>query len=154
LTAVRGEPLFDSELEPSQTVLFGWPAARLTGPQLVELAGSYLNTQGWVTEPSSWRDEGVDLVAQRDDVMAMIQVKATATPSPETFGHLMQRLKRATEGHPEALLILVMPAPVLQRILELARASKVSVLGVWAERTGMRIEAIAGLNDDPLPASA
>lgn len=154
LTAVRGEPLFDSQLESSRALVFGWPAARLAGPQLAELAESYLNTQGWVTEPSSWQNEGVDLVVQRDDAMAMIQVKATATPSPETFGHLMQRLKRATEGHPKALLIFVMPAPVPQRILELARENKVSVLGVWAERTGMRIAEIAGINDDPLQASA
>jgi len=155
LAGVQGEPIFDSPPDTSRSTLFGWPAARLAGPQLAELAGLYLNMQGWgVAEPPSWQDEGVDLVAKRNDVMAMIQVKATATPSPENFILVMQRLKHATEGHPQALLILVMPGPVPQQIQDLARAHKVSVLGVWMERNGMRVEEIVGTGGDPVRASA
>lgn len=156
LTAVRGEPLFDSPPDPqSPAALFGWPAARLAGPQLVELAGLYLNTQGWgVIEPSSWGDEGIDLVAQRDDATVVVQVKATATPSPQNFAHLAQRLKRTAEGHPNARLILVLPGPVPQSIQDLARANQISVLGVWVEKNTMRVEEVVGISGDPLRASA
>jgi hypothetical protein len=156
LTAMRGEPLFDPSLDPqSPAALFGWPAARLAGPQLVELAGLYLNTQGWgVIEPSSWGDNGIDLMAQRDDTTVLVQVKATATPSAQNFTHLVQRLKRTAEGHPNARLILVLPGPVPQSIQDLARANQISVLGVWVEKNTMRVEEVVGISGDPLRASA
>jgi Pentapeptide repeats (8 copies) len=156
LTAMRGEPLFDSPNDPlSPEALFGWPAARLAGSQLVELAELYLNTQGWGTiEPSSWGDEGIDLMAQRDDATVMVQVKATATPSPQNFTYLAQRLKRTTEGHPNARLILVLPGPVPQSIQDLARANRISVLGVWVEKNTMRIEEVVDISGDPLRESA
>lgn len=156
LTAVRGEPFFDSPPDPqSPAALFGWPAARLAGQQLVELAGLYLNAQGWgVMEPSSWRDDGIDLMAQRDDAIVVVQVKATATPSPQNFAHLAQRLKRNVEGHPNAHLILVLPGPVPQSIQDLARANRISVLGVWVEKNTMRVEEVIGISGDPLRTSA
>jgi hypothetical protein len=156
LTALRGEPLFDSPTDPqSQAALFGWPAARLAEPQLAELAGLYLNTQGWgIVEPSSWGDEGVGLMAKRDDAMVVVQVKATATPSPQNFTHLAQRLKRTTEGHPNVRLILVLPGPVPQSIQDLARANQISVLGVWVEKNTMRIEEVVSISGDPLRKSA
>jgi len=156
LTAVRGEPLFDFPPDPqSPATPFGWPAARLAGAQLVELAGLYLNAQGWgVIEPSSWRDDGIDLMAQRDDTMVVVQVKATATPSPQNFTHLAQRLKRTAGGHPNVHLILVLPGPVPQSIQDLARANQISVLGVWVEKNTMRVEEVVGISGSPLRASA
>jgi uncharacterized protein YjbI with pentapeptide repeats len=156
LTAMRGEPLFDSSPDSqSPAALFGWPAARLAEPQLVELAGLYLNTQGWgIIEPSSWTDEGIDLIAQREGIMVVVQAKATATPSPQNFTHLAQRLRRTTEGHPNTHLILILPGPVPQSIQDLARANQISVLGVWVEKNTMRVEEVVGINGDPLRASA
>jgi uncharacterized protein YjbI with pentapeptide repeats len=156
LTAVRGEPVFDSssDQEPPAS-LFGWPAARLAEPQLAMLAGLYLNAQGWrVTSPSSLADEGIDLMAQRNDDKLVLQVKATATPSQQTFTHLVQRLKRATEGHGNARLILVLPGPVPQDIQDLARASQTGVLVVWVGSNAMQVEEIVGIRNDPLRASA
>jgi hypothetical protein len=155
LTALRGEPQFDAlPGVPSSATRFGWPAARLGEPQLAELAGSYLSTQGWgIVESSSW-DDGIDLVARRNDAVVVVQVKATATPSSQTFTHLVQRLKRATEGRANAHVVLVMPGPVPKSIQDLARASQISVLSVWVEKNTMRVEEVVGLGGDPLPASA
>ena len=156
LTAVRGEPLFNGLPGlPSSATPAGWPAARLAGPQLAELAALYLSAQGWgVTEPSSRAGEGIDLMAQRDDELAVIQVKATAAPSSQAFTHLAQRLKRVAEGHRNAHLILVMPGPVAENIQDLARASQISVLVVWVDKNTMRVEELAGVSGDQLPASA
>lgn len=156
LTALRGEPLFDDlPGMPSAAMLFGWPAARLAEPQLVELAGSYLSMQGWgIVEPSSWGDDGIDLVAQRNDAVVVVQVKATATPSSQSFTHLAQRLKRATEGRSNTYVILVMPGPVPKSIQDLARANQISVLSVWVEKNTMRVEEVVGPSGDQLPASA
>jgi len=93
-------------------------------------------------------------MAQRDDTKVVVQVKATATPSPQNFTHLVQRLKRTAEGHPNAHLILVLPGPVPQSIQDLARANQISVLGVWVEKNTMRVEEVVGINGDPLRASA
>lgn len=155
LTSVRGEPLFgDRPDQLSSARLTGWPAARLAESQLVELAGLYLSTQGWwVVEPTSW-NEGIDLVAQRDDTLVVVQVKATATPSSQTFAHLAQRLKRASEGHPNAQLVLVIPGPVPKNIQDIAQANQIRVLGVWADKNVMRVEEVIGLPSDQLPASA
>jgi uncharacterized protein YjbI with pentapeptide repeats len=151
LTSLRGEPLFgDLPGQPSSATSAGWPAARLAEPQLLELAELYLNTHGWsVIEPPSWGDDGVDLVAQRDESLVVVQVKATATPSSQTFAHLARRLKRAAEGHPDAQLILVMPGPVPKSIEDLARANQVGVLLVWIDENAMRVEEITGLRRLP-----
>ena len=156
LTALRGEPQFDAlPGMPSSATLFGSPAARLGEPQLAELAGLYLSTQGWgIIESSSWEDDGIDLVARRNDAMVVVQVKATATPSSQTFTHLVRRLKRATEGRANAHVVVVMPGPVPKSIQDLARASQISVLSVWVEKNTMRVEEVVGLGGDPLPASA
>ena len=48
LTGLRGEPLFDIGSDrDSPGGLFGWPAARLAEPQLVQLAETYLTARGW-----------------------------------------------------------------------------------------------------------
>jgi hypothetical protein len=94
------------------------------------------------------------MVAQRNDAMVVVQVKATAAPSSQSFTHMAQRLKRATEGRPNAYMILVMPGPIPKRIQDLARANQISVLGVWVEKNTMRVEEVVGLGGDPLPASA
>lgn len=156
LTAVRGEPVFDSSPGQQAPVpSFGWPAARLAEPQLAGLAEVYLNARGWrVTGPSPWADEAIDLTAQQDDARLFVQVKATATPSQQTFTHLVQRLKRATEGHPNVRLILVLPGPIPQNIQDLARANHTGVLGVWLEGNAMRVEEIVSITTDPLRASA
>lgn len=156
LTSVRGEPLF-SDLPglPSSVTPMSWPAARLAEGQLAELAELYLSSHGWwINDPSSLGDEGIDLVAQRDDVLVLVQVKATATPSSQTFAHLLRRLKRAAEGHPDAQLKLVIPGPVPKSLEDLARASQVSVLVVWVDENAMRVEEIAGPTTDQLPESA
>ena len=156
LTAVRGEPLFNEPPgPPPSATIAGWPAARLAGPQLAELAGMYLRTHGWgLIEPSSWAAEGIDLMAKRDGETAVVQVKATAAPSSQAFTYLAQRLKRVAEGHPEAHLILVVPGPVTERIQDLARASHISMLVVWLDKNTMRVEELAGASEDQLPASA
>ena len=155
LTAVRGEPQFDEAPAglPSATV-YGWPAARLTGPQLADLARLYLDSQGWVIKSSSRRDDSADLVVQRNDATAVIQVKATATPSLATFALLVHRFSRAMDVHPNAHLILVLPGPVPPELQEVAKANKVGVLEVWVERNTMRVEEIVTASVDPLRASA
>lgn len=156
LTAVRGEPLFDEPPGlPLSAALAGWPAARLAGPQLAELAEFYLSTQGWgVIEPSSRTGEGIDLMAQRDNEVAFIQVKAVAAPSSQIFTHSVRRLKRIAAGHPGALLVLVMPGPVSENIQDLARASQITVLVVRVDKNTMRVEELAGTSGDHLSASA
>ena len=156
LTALRGEPLFDGLPGlPSSAPLAGWPAARLAGPQLVELAGLFLSAQGWgIIEPSSRGGEGIDLMAQRDDEMAVVQVRATAAPSSQSFTRLAQRLKRVAAGHSNAQQILVIPGPVAENIQDLARSAQISVLVVWVDRNTMRVEELTGDSEDPLPASA
>jgi hypothetical protein len=156
LTALRGEPLFNGLPGlPPPAPLAGWPAARLGGPQLIELAGLFLSTQGWgIIEPSSRGAEGIDLMAQRDDEMVVVQVKATAAPSSRSFAHLVQRLKRVAEGHPNAHQILVIPGPVAENIQDLARSSQISVLVVWVDRNTMRVEELASDSEDQMPASA
>jgi hypothetical protein len=156
LTSVRGQPLLSSHSGlPSSATSTGWPAARLGEPQLVELAELYLSTHGWwLIEPSTWVEEGIDLAAKRDDALVLVQVKATATPSSQTFAHLTRRLKRAAEGHPDAQLILVLPGPLPKSIEDLARANQVSVLVVWVDENAMRVEEITGPTGDQLPALA
>jgi hypothetical protein len=156
LTAVRGEPLFD-ELpgQPSSTAVAAWPAARLAGPQLAELAVLYLSMRGWgVIEPSSRAGEGIDLMAQRDGEIAFVQVKAMAAPSSQVFTHSVQKLKRVAAGRPDALLVLVMPGPVPENIQDLARASRISVLAVRVDKNTMRVEELTGTSTDQMPASA
>jgi len=156
LAAVRGEPLFEQIPGPlSSAALAGWPAARFAGPELVGLANSYMRIQGWwVTERSSREGEGVDLMAQRDDEMAFIQVKAVAAPSSQLFSQSVRQLKRVAAGHPGALLILVMPGPVPEDIQDLARASQVSVLAVQVGKNTMHVEELPGSSDNHLRASA
>jgi hypothetical protein len=156
LTAVRGEPLFDENPgQPSSTAVAAWPASRLAGQQLVELAVLYLSTQGWgVTEASSRASEGIDLMAQRDGEIAFVQVKAMAAPSSQLFAHSVQRLKRVAADHPDALLVLVMPGPVAENIQNLAKASQIRVLAVRVGQKTMRIEELAGNSSDQIPASA
>jgi hypothetical protein len=93
-------------------------------------------------------------MAQRDNATVVVQVKATATPSPQNFTHLAQRLKRSRERHPNARLILVLPAPVPQGIQDLARANQIGVLGVWVGKNTMRVEEVVGISGDPLRESA
>jgi hypothetical protein len=156
LTALRGEPLFD--VTPNQLSTekgFGWPAARLAEPQLVDLAESYLSMQGWgIIEPSSWRDEGIDILAHRNDALLVVQAKATATPSPLTFTHLVQRLKRAVQERTNVYVILVIPGPVPKNLQDLAHANQIGVLSVWVEENSLRVEEVVRPAGDPLAASA
>jgi uncharacterized protein YjbI with pentapeptide repeats len=135
LTGLRGEPIFDvtSDLEnPGE--LFGWPAARLAEPQLVELAGSYLISLGWeIAQPSSGEDAIVDLIAHRGDTRLVLEVKATATPSHSTFTHMADRLWRAAELHDKSSALLVVPGPIPNGLRELAIAHQIGVLSVWLE---------------------
>lgn len=153
LTSVRGQPHLHSpseQLYPATTT--GWPAARLGASQLAKLAELYLSTHGWfLTESPDWVGEGVDLAAERDNALILVQVKATATPSSQTFSRLTQRLKRAGEGHPDARLILVLPGPLPKSIEDLARASQISVLVVWVDDNAMRVEVITDLSSDQSP---
>lgn len=144
LTSLRGQPLFNTLSDgPSEVTTTGWHAARLGESQLVELAELYLNTHGWLLiEPSAWVDEGVDLAAKRDNALVLVQVKATATPSSQTFAHLTRRLKRAAEGYPDAQLILVLPGPLPKSIEDLAKANRVSVLVVWVDENAIRVEEV------------
>lgn len=146
LTAVRGQPLLSNPSGLQATVTStGWSAARLGESQLLELAELYLSTHGWwLIEPSTWVEDGIHLAAKRDDALVLVQVKATATPSSQTFGLLMERLKHAAEGHPRAQLILVLPGPLPKSIEDLARASQVNVLVVWVDKSAMRVEEIIG----------
>jgi hypothetical protein len=150
LTSLRGQPLLSTPSGlPSPVATTGWPAARLGEPQLVELAELYLSTHGWLlSEASNWVEEGVDLAAKRDNVLLLVQVKATVAPSSQTFAHLTRRLKRAAEGHPEAQLILVLPGPLPKTIEDLARANQISVLVVWVDENAMRVEEITGSSSD------
>lgn len=156
LTGLRGEPLFDTVTgQAPMDNLFGWPAARLTDVQLVELAESYLSTQGWgIVEPSPARDAGIDLMAQRNDEVLLVQVKATATPSSQIFSRLAERLKRLGSDLPNAHFILVMPGPVPEGLRDLAEANRIGVLSVWASRGSINIEEVVRPNGDSLVASA
>lgn len=156
LTAIRGEPLFDptfnlvSSAKPS-----GWLAAKLAETQLVQIAVTYLSTQGWgVDQSASWRDEGVDLVARRDDVWLVIQAKATATPSPRTFAQWARSLKRIAEQRPNVYLVIVLPGPVSQSLRDVAQDQRIGVLSVQVERNSMQVEEIVEPVAHPLPASA
>lgn len=146
LTSVRGQPLVagpDGLASPPPAS--GWPAARLGEPQLVELAESYLTTHGWwPVEPSNWAEEGIDLAARRGSALVLVQVKATASPSMQTFAHLTRRFKQAAEGYPEARLIIVLPGPIPKSIEDLALANRLTVLVVWVDENTMRIEEIVG----------
>jgi len=156
LTAIRGEPLFDpsfglvSSAKPS-----GWLAAKLAEPQLVQIAGTYLITQGWgVDQSASWRNEGVDLLARRDDAWLAIQVKATATPSPRTFAQWAKSFKRVAEQRPNVYLVIVLPGPVSQGLREVAQDQRIGVLSVRVEHNSMQVEEIVEPASDPLAASA
>lgn len=156
LTAVRGEPLFgEFPGQASSTAGVAWPAARLAGPQLAELAVLYLSTRGWrVVEPTSQAREGADLMVQRGGEIAFVEVKAAAAPSSQVFAHSVQKLKRVAAGRPDALLVLVMPGPVPVNIQDLARASQITVLAVRVDTNTMRIEELTGSGDGHMPASA
>jgi uncharacterized protein YjbI with pentapeptide repeats len=156
LTAIRGEPFFDpnSSLVSSEKPS-GWWAVKLAEPQLVQIAGSYLSTQGWgIRQLASWRDEGVDLVAHRDDVWLVIQAKATATPSPQTFTHWAKRMKRIAEQQPNVHLVIVLPGPVSQSLRDVALDQRIGVLSVRVEHHGMQVEEIVEPATGPLAASA
>jgi uncharacterized protein YjbI with pentapeptide repeats len=156
LTGLRGDPLFDvGSDEPSSDKLFGWPAAKLTEPQLVELAESYLRMRGWgISELASSRDAGVDLMARRNDTWLVLEAKATATPSSLTFMHVAERLRRAADQDTNVLVILVIPGPVPASLLDLARTHRIGVLGVWVEPTGMRVEEVVRASADSLGTQA
>jgi hypothetical protein len=156
LTGLRGEPLFDTLTErTSVDNLFGWPAARLTEMQLVELAESYLSTQGWgIVEPSPARDAGIDVMAQRNGEVLFVQVKATATPSYQIFSRLAERLKRVGNDLPNAHFILVIPGPVPEGLRELAEANRIGVLSVWANQGSINVEEVVRPDGDSLAASA
>jgi uncharacterized protein YjbI with pentapeptide repeats len=156
LTGLRGEPLFDiAEDRPSADSPFGWQAARLTEPQLVELAESFLSTRGWgIVESSSVRDEGIDLMAQRDNEVLFLQAKATATLSFQLFSHMAERLRRAGSQVPNVHFILVMPGPVPQGLRELAQANRIGVLSVWTTQNSIGVEEVVRSNGDSLAASA
>jgi uncharacterized protein YjbI with pentapeptide repeats len=155
LTALRGEPLFDTGTAqiPSGS-LYGWPAARLAEPQLVEIAESYLRTQGWGIVEQSRQDEGIDLMARRNDAWLVVQAKATATPSSFTFTHLIERLRHAASLRENVFVILVMPGPVPKILRDLAEAKRIGVLSVWVEQNVMRVEEVVRPDADPLIASA
>lgn len=156
LTAIRGEPFFDpnsSLVSPEKPS--GWWAVKLAEPQLVQIAGSYLSTQGWgIGQSPSWRDESVDLVAHRDDVWLVIQAKATATPSPRTFTHWAKRMKRIAEREPNVHLVIVLPGPVSQSLRDVALNERIGVLSVRVEHHGMQVEEIVEPATGPLAASA
>jgi uncharacterized protein YjbI with pentapeptide repeats len=156
LTAIRGEPFFDpnfslvSSAKPS-----GWLAAKLPETQLVQIAVTYLSTQGWgVDQSGSWRDERVDLVARRDDAWLAIQVKATATPSPRTFTQWAKNLKRIAEHRPDFYLVIVLPGPVSQTLRDVAQDQRIGVLSVRVEHNSMQVEEIVEPATDPLTALA
>lgn len=156
LTAIQGEPFFDpnsnlaSPEEPS-----GWWAVRLAEPQLVHIAASYLSTQGWgINQVPSWRGEGIDLVARRDDAWLVIQAKATATPSPRTFAHWAKRMKHIAEQQPNVHLVIALPGPVSQSLRDVALDQRIGVLSVRVEHHGMQVEEIVEPATGPLAASA
>jgi uncharacterized protein YjbI with pentapeptide repeats len=156
LTAMRGEPFFDpnSSLVSSDKPS-GWLAVKLAEPQLVQIAVTYLSTQGWgIDQLASWRDEGVDLVARRDDVWLAIQAKATATPSPRTFTQWAKRLKRIAEQRPNVHLVIVLPGPVSQDLRDVALDQRVGVLSVRVEHNSMQVEEIVEPATGPLAESA
>lgn len=143
LTSLRGEPFFgDLSDSPPTGVSAGWPAVRLGEPQLIELAELFLSTRGWRVVELSSGDDGVDFMIAHDDSVVFVQAKSTATPSSQSFAHWLRLLKRSTEGHPNAQLILVMPGPVSNNIKELAQANQVRVLGVWVDENAMRVEEV------------
>lgn len=140
LTGLRGDPLLDSDSNQHSSVI-GWPAAKLTEPELIQLAATYFRNQGWrVTEPSPAEDISIDLTARRDDMWLVLEVKATATPSSSTFAHVAQRLKRAAVQHANVFVFLVVPGPVPESLRALARANQIGVLHVWGELDSPHIE--------------
>jgi Pentapeptide repeats (8 copies) len=150
LTALRGEPIFDTGSSELFTVI-GWPAARLAEPQLTLLAETYLRNQGWgIIEPSPAEDVSIDLMARRDDKLLGIEAKATATPSSSTFTHVIERLRRAADQHANASVFLVIPGPVPESLRNLARANQIGVLGVWGELGSLRIEEVVPPPSDSL----
>jgi hypothetical protein len=159
LTGLRGEPFFDAATgrAPAEGS-FGWPAARLTEVQLVELAESYLSTQGWgIGEPLAARDATdarIDLIAQRDGEVILAQVKATTTPSSQVFSRFVEQLKRLGANLPSAHLILVMPGPIPEGLREVAIASRIGVLSVWADQSSINIEEVVRPDGDSLATSA
>jgi uncharacterized protein YjbI with pentapeptide repeats len=156
LTAIRGEPFFDPNfILVSSTKPSGWWAAKLAETQLVQIAMTYLSTQGWgVDQSATWRVEGADLVARRDDAWLVAQVKATATPSPRTFTQWAKSLKRIAEQRPNLYLVFVLPGPVSQSLRDVAHDQRIGVLSVRVEHNSMQVEEIVQPASDPLSAWA
>jgi hypothetical protein len=146
LTGLRGEPFFDTVSERGlPEALFGWPAARLAEPQLVRLAETYLTARGWgVIEPPLSEGTAVDLIARRGDTLLVLEAKATATPSHATFRHMAERLRNTAEPYGKAVMFLVIPGPVPKSLRDLAKASRIGVLGIWIDpdSNSMRVEEI------------
>ncbi|HUZ53500.1 MAG TPA: pentapeptide repeat-containing protein [Streptosporangiaceae bacterium] len=152
LTGLHGEPVFhiDPSLASPET-RFGWPATRLAETQLVELAESYLSTQGWgLIEHPAWREEGADLIARRGDEVVFLQVKATATPSARTFAHLAERLNRAADEHANVNVILVVPGPIPESLRIQAAANRIGILSILVQQNGLVVEEVGGNPDRPL----